>query len=124
MFLNTWKNLKKKFRIKLFLQKKSRSLTYSELVDYARRIGTCIVEDTNNARRKPIVVFVERNIESLVSFMAIAYSGNFYVPIDMQMPKLRIELILETLQPIAALVLRSDLEYAKSISAKFVNYCL
>ncbi len=93
-----------------------RSLTYSEMKDNARRIGTCILDDTNNARREPIVVFVERNIESLVSFMAIAYSGNFYVPIDMQMPRLRIELILKTLQPVAALVLRADLQYTNSIS--------
>jgi amino acid adenylation domain-containing protein len=85
------------------------------LADYARRIGTFIIEDTNYARREPVVVFVDRNIESLVSFISIAYSGNFYVPIDIQMPKLRIELILNTLQPIAALVLRSDLEYVNSI---------
>jgi amino acid adenylation domain-containing protein len=48
--------------------------------------------------------------------MAIAYSGNFYVPIDMQMPKLRVELILQTLQPVASVVLRSDVEYAISVS--------
>lgn len=92
-----------------------RVLTYRELMDSAKRIGSCIIESLNNAKRQPIVVFVDRNIESLVSFMAIAYSGNFYVPIDMQMPRYRIELILGTLQPAAALILPSDIQYASEI---------
>ena len=82
----------KKVPDKIVFAEESKSLNYSELVEYAMRIGTRILDDTNNAKRRPIVVFVDRNIESLVSFMAIAYSGNFYVPIDMQMPKLRVEL--------------------------------
>lgn len=101
---------------KIVFAEENKSLTYSELVEYSMRIGTRILVDTNNAKRRPIVVFVDRNIESLVSFMAIAYSCNFYVPIDMQMPKLRVELILQTLQPVAAVVLHSDVEYALSVS--------
>lgn len=106
----------KKVPNKIVFAEENKSITYSNLVDYARRIGTRILTDTNNASQKPIVVFVDRNIESLVLFMGVAYSGNFYVPIDMQMPKLRVELILETLQPIATVVLQSDLEYARSVA--------
>ena len=50
-----------------------------------------------------------QNIESLVSFMAIAYSGNFYVPIDIQMPKERIKLILKTLNPLAVVITKVNL---------------
>jgi|WetSurSiteA1Bulk_404760.scaffolds.fasta_scaffold13435_1 D-alanine--poly(phosphoribitol) ligase subunit 1 len=106
----------KKFPDKIVFAEGNKNITYSALVDNARRIGTCILDETNVARRQPIVVFVDRNIESLVSFMGIAYSGNFYVPIDIQMPKLRVKLILETLRPIAVVVLRSDIEYTKSVS--------
>ena len=35
--------------------------------------------------------------------MGIVYSGNFYVPIDPTMPAKRIELILDTLQPVMIL---------------------
>ena len=94
----------------------NQTINYSGLVENARKIGTCLINELHGVRREPIVVFVNRNIESLVSFMAIAYSGNFYVPVDMQMPKMRIELILETLKPVAAIVLNSDLEYSRRIS--------
>jgi D-alanine--poly(phosphoribitol) ligase subunit 1 len=107
---------KKKSPNKIVFAEENKSITYSNLVDSAKRIGTRILTDTNDTIRKPIVVFVDRNIESLVSFMGVAYSGNFYVPIDKQMPKMRVELILETLQPLATVVLQSDVEYAKSVS--------
>jgi D-alanine--poly(phosphoribitol) ligase subunit 1 len=109
-------NSEKRVPGKIVIADEKNSITYSQLIDYAKRIGTKILNETNSAKRKPIVVFVDRNIESLVSFMGIAYSGNFYVPIDIQMPKIRVELILETLQPIAALVLGTDIEYSKSVS--------
>lgn len=76
------------------------SVTYSSLHLLARKLGSAIARKTKVARREPIVVFVDRNIESLVAFLGVVYSGNFYVPIDIQMPKKRIQLILETLVPI------------------------
>jgi amino acid adenylation domain-containing protein len=105
-----------RFPDKVVFAEENKKITYSELITYSKRIGSRIIEETDKASGKPIVVFVDRNIESLVFFMGVAYSGNFYVPIDMQMPKLRIELILETLQPIATVVLQSDIEFAKSVA--------
>jgi D-alanine--poly(phosphoribitol) ligase subunit 1 len=105
-----------KFPDKIVFAEEAKSITYSELSDYAKRIATYILEMTDNASRKPIVIFIDRNIESLVLFMGVAYSGNFYVPIDMQMPRLRVESILETLNPVAIAVLKSDFEYAHNVS--------
>lgn len=117
-------NSKKKVPNKVVFAEEEKSVTYSELVDYGQRIGTAILEATDNATRQPIVVYVDRNIESLVSFIGVAYSGNFYVPIDKQMPKSRIELILQTLQPLATVVLESEVEFAKSIAPnlKIITY--
>jgi amino acid adenylation domain-containing protein len=80
------------------------AITYRALKEQARKIGTALHQSRGGAIRKPVVVFVDRNIESLVAFLGVAYSGNFYVPIDIHMPKLRVELILNTLQPIAMVV--------------------
>lgn len=49
-------------------------------------------------------MLIERKIESLSGFLGVAYSGNFYAPIDYQMPAKRIELMLETLKPKAVIV--------------------
>jgi D-alanine--poly(phosphoribitol) ligase subunit 1 len=89
---------------KLAFVDEKKSITYKDLHDQACKIGTELLQKTQGSIRKPVVVFVDRNIESLVAFMGVAYSGNFYVPIDIQMPKLRVELILNTLNPAAMVV--------------------
>lgn len=101
---------------KVVFSEGNKSIVYSDLSAYGKRLGSFILDKTNNSGRNPIVVFVDRNIESLVSFIAVAYSGNFYVPIDRQLPRLRIENIIRVLQPVAAIVTRSDMQYAGSVS--------
>ncbi len=49
--------------------------------------------------KKPIVVYIEKSVKVLVSFMGVAYSGNFYSPIDTEMPAARVNKILEVLEP-------------------------
>jgi amino acid adenylation domain-containing protein len=111
----------KKYPQKTVFADEKNSISYARLKQNAQRIGTQILLKTNNTTKNPIVVFVDRNIESLVSFMGVAYSGNFYVPIDIQMPKLRIELILQTLNPIATVVLKNDLDFAKSVAPHLLS---
>jgi amino acid adenylation domain-containing protein len=95
---------------------------YQELETKAKRIGTVLHQSLRGAMRQPIVVFVDRNIESLISFLGVAYSGNFYVPIDITMPKMRIELILQTLKPLATLVLRQDVDFAHSVAPGLTKF--
>jgi D-alanine--poly(phosphoribitol) ligase subunit 1 len=98
------------------------SVTYSNLHLMARRLGSAIARKTRGARREPIVVFVDRNIESLVAFLGVAYSGNFYVPIDMQMPKKRIQLILETLVPIGIVNTPQSIGFLEGIPLKVEEF--
>lgn len=110
-----------KFPDKTVFADQENSVSYNTLTGYAKSIGTKILDETQNASRQPIVVFVDRNIESLVLFMGVAYSGNFYVPIDKQMPKMRIELILDTLKPIATIVRASELEFAQNVAPELLT---
>lgn len=55
--------------------------------------------------KKPVVIYLEKGVDVLVSFMGAAYSCNFYSPIDVDMPASRVNKILEVLQP--ALVITS-----------------
>ena len=73
-------------------------VTYGQLKELAQRTGSFIAQQGNRTGR-PIAVLIDRNVWSIVLFMGIVYSGNFYVPIDPTMPAKRIELILDTLQP-------------------------
>lgn len=100
---------------KIVFSDENHEISYGELQDKTKSIGTYIIDKTNGTRRKPVVIFVDRNIESLIAFLGIAYSGNFYVPIEMQMPVSQIKQILETLHPIGVLALSSQIEFVKSL---------
>lgn len=70
-------------------------LTFAELRNRARRLALQI---PYNLRHQPVPVFLPRGIDAVVAFMAVIYSGNFYVPLDVVSPKSRLERILDSLQ--------------------------
>jgi non-ribosomal peptide synthetase component F len=88
-----------KFPNRIAFKDENNSINYGDLQEEAQRIGASINTILNGATRKPIVVFIDRSIKSLISFMGVVYSGNFYVPIDCTQPRERIELIFGTLKP-------------------------
>lgn len=93
----------RRFPLKAAYVDDKKTITFGELQRQAWAIGTRIIK--KQIFRKPIVVFLERGVDSLTSFMGVAYSGNFYIPIDVDMPRSRVAKILENLQP--ALVITS-----------------
>ena len=93
------------------------SVTYSELYNLAQSVGSAVA-DCVNTKNSPVVVFIDRNIESLISFMGIVMSGNFYVPVDRQLPVKRIELIFKTLMPKAAIISDKDNRILDEISVE------
>ncbi|WP_282926134.1 amino acid adenylation domain-containing protein [Helcococcus kunzii] len=74
------------------------SVSYVEAQRLSKSIATNLSHKVN-FKNNPIVVFIDRNIESLITFLGITYSGNFYAPIDINQPKERVEKILNKLQP-------------------------
>lgn len=74
------------------------SITYKQYHDKSVGIADAILE-SGHGRKKPVVVYIEKSVKVLVSFMGIAYSGNFYSPIDTEMPAARVNRILEVLRP-------------------------
>lgn len=74
------------------------SYTYKQYHDKAVGIADAILA-VGLGNKKPIVVYMKKSIKVLASFMGIAYTGNFYSPIDVDMPAQRVNRILEVLQP-------------------------
>lgn len=70
--------------------------TYRVLKKYGQAIGTEIVKHTN--MRRPIVVYLEKSVKVIASFVGVLYSGNFYCPIDITMPLERAKAILDILE--------------------------
>ncbi len=86
------------------------SLTYQDYLTKAQTIGTYLINKVNGEYNKPIAVLIDRNVDSVLAFMGVVYSGNFYVPLDKTMPKERIDLILDTLKPIITIDARFQSE--------------
>ncbi len=89
---------------KLAFVDEAKTINYDDLLQQSKKIGSAISKELDGQIRKPVVVFVDRNLDSIIAFLGVAYSGNFYVPIDIQMPKMRVDLILKTLNPAAMVV--------------------
>ena len=88
------------------------ALTYREVEQRAKAIGSTIRKQFRQVRR-PVMVFSDRDSKSLVSFLGTAYSGNFYVPVDVHMPKARIETFFDTLSPEILICKEKDLPLAQ-----------
>ncbi len=88
------------------------ALTYGELMDKAKAVGSALLRV---GRNKPIAVMVKRGAANLKAFLGVVYSGNFYVVIDEQMPTERIHTIIDTLNPAAFVVDGACLEKARGM---------
>ncbi len=98
---------------KILFADENHEITYEECMESARRIGTGIAG--KGSGRKPVAVLVDRDVESLVSFMGCIYSGNFYVPISKEIPEKRMEMILKQVSPICLICRERDRELAEKL---------
>ena len=84
------------------------ALTFAQVFHDSRAIGTAL------SRRgfcyEPVVVYMPKHPKTVAAFFGCVYGGDFYVPIDPEMPRFRIELIFRTLRPRAILCDRASLE--------------
>ena len=107
----------------LALSDECQSMTYRQYREKSLGMAAKIIEVVD--AKKPIVVYLEKSIKVLVSFMGIAYSGNFYTPIDIEMPEERIRKILHILQPelvITSVALRDEFVSRGEYSGNILLY--
>ena len=76
-------------------------IIFKEVYDGGKAIGTFL--NKQGFYKQPIIVFMDRHPRAIVAFYGVVYGGNFYVPIDREMPRFRIELILKNLNPKAVI---------------------
>ncbi len=72
------------------------ALTFQELYDRIRGIGSRLA--AMGSFREPVIVYMKKSPDTISAFFGVIASGCFYVPIDEEMPRRRIELILENTQ--------------------------
>lgn len=72
-------------------------LTFGQVYNYSRSIGSSIIH--KEYYKESVVVYMNKHPNAIAAFYGVIYSGNYYVPIDEEMPTYRIELIFKTLNP-------------------------
>lgn len=112
-------NTKNKFADKNAFVDEGGAYTYAELYDIARSIGVNVTKAGKTAqdlmRNLPVIVYLDKGIKVIASFMGILYSGNFYSPIDTTMPTERAEIILKVATPKVVITDEAHKENMKSM---------
>lgn len=85
------------FSNKVAIDDNQDSMTFLELNEISDKVAITI--RSKKIVRIPVAVFLPKNRWSVVSFIGIFKSGNFYVPLDVKSPLERVSKILGTLNP-------------------------
>lgn len=85
------------FSKKIAIDDNEGKFTFEELNELSNKIAVSI-SNILNISRKPIAVFLPKSRWSVVSFIGIFKTGNFYIPLDIKSPLERTSKILEALE--------------------------
>lgn len=71
-------------------------LSFKEVYEQSRSIGTFL--HNMQVYKEPVVIFMNKHPRMIAAFLGTIAGGNYYVPIDSEMPAVRIKLILENVR--------------------------
>lgn len=111
--LNWLEVTSKKYESHIAYKDMNSSINFKEVMFYSKAIGTAL--SVVNATQ-PIAVISNRNINTVVAYLGVAYSGHAYAPIDSNLPEQRIHTIMELLKPSAILVDKANESLAKKLA--------
>ena len=80
---------------------KDGSITFLELYKKSRNVGTWLLKNCKTGRLNPVIVYLPKSINSIISFMGAMYASSPYVPIDYAIPMARMEKTADNLHPTA-----------------------
>jgi non-ribosomal peptide synthetase component F len=87
-----------KYPQKIAVIDRERRITFSDLRNKALALAQNLNE-SGIGTNKPIALFLDKSIESVYVNLAILYSGNFYMNLDIKTPAERISNILNLIKP-------------------------
>ena len=70
-------------------------LTFLQVYNNSRAIASYLAK--KSITKSPVIVFMKKHPKKIVTFFGVIYASNYYVPIDEEMPRYRIEMILKNL---------------------------
>ena len=83
-----------KYEDKIAIIEEDKKITYKDFNNYCKRVGSFFSKEQFN---KPVIVFMDKGIDTLIAFFGVVYSSNFYTLINPELPEVRIEQIKSTI---------------------------
>lgn len=87
------------FKDKKAFEDENRSLTFYQTRHYAKVISNEIINRIGFTSNQPVLIFLPKGVNAVISMLGTVYSGNFYTPIDTNFPEKRILDIKNELEP-------------------------
>lgn len=107
----------KNYPDKVALVDESIQLTFRELRNHSFAVAYELIQ--KKLFKKPIAILMEKSAKGISAFLGTAYSGNFYTPIDSQMPLERVRKILDTLAPACILVSKACMAQFETVLEQY-----
>ncbi len=104
----------KKFPQKAAVLDGNKRLTFAGLESRAKEIAAYLCRYLKQQSCKPVAVFLPKSIESVTADLAIVYSGNAYMNLDIKTPTQRISNVLKLVQPLCVI---TDQVHSKQLAA-------
>ena len=93
-------------------------LSYSQLLAASKRIGCALAN--RGLQGKPVMVAMEKSAATLTVMLGALYAGAFYVPIDLHVPRLRLQHIIEVLNG-PSIIVDSEKAFADAFGIEGAN---
>ena len=112
----------KKVPEKMAYSNGNEALCFREVYEQSRSIGMFL--SNSGIYREPVVIFMNKHPKTVAAFYGVIFAGDYYVPIDVEMPESRINLILENVKAKVMICDAEMAEFAKKINfdGKIVLY--
>ena len=78
-------------------------ISFKDLREKSRSVASQLIKKADTGRLRPIMVYLPKSINSIISFMGAMYSGSPYVPMDYNVPVARFAATAENLNPAAVI---------------------
>ena len=100
-------------RSKIAVIEEDKKISYSELNKRSKIVGSYLID--KEVFNEPIIIFMDKGIDTLISFFGTIYSGCFYTLINPELPESRIEQIKTTLNSKYVITDDSNISDAKKL---------
>ncbi len=100
-----------KFSNKIAVIEEDNELSYNELVNYSKRVGSFLSK--KKALNEPIIIFMDKGIDTLISFFGSVYASCYYTLLNPTFPFERISQIKDVLNSKYVITNKENIDIAK-----------